>query len=312
MIASRSSLFASILSMSITAGAALAGGQQVILGVDSGNDRVSIFDANDGSLINANFIPQGSGSDYEFSTPKEALRVGNEIWVTDQLEDSIFRFDLSGNYLSTIAGGLDNIRGASLIDGVVYVANGGSNNGAPGNAVVMFAADGTPMGNFAAQGSPWDIIESNGELLVTNSSNESIDRFDFSGAFQGELVSSDGTTGIDFPQQMFQRDNGNILVGGFSTPSGVYEYDSSGNQLDLFAEGTGARAALELGNGKYMFTQGDGFFVLDPGTDTFAGIAGASGSGFSGQFLNYATIPAPGALVVLRFGALGVRRRRRR
>ena len=40
---------------------------------------------------------------YNFSTPKEAIQVGNEIWVSDQIEDAVFIFDLAGNYLGGIS-----------------------------------------------------------------------------------------------------------------------------------------------------------------------------------------------------------------
>ena len=51
---------------------------------DSGTgDRVMLFNAFDGSLIDADWITD-VGQPYVFTTPKEAAVVGNQIWVSDQ------------------------------------------------------------------------------------------------------------------------------------------------------------------------------------------------------------------------------------
>ncbi|MEM8828062.1 MAG: hypothetical protein AAGE96_01735 [Cyanobacteria bacterium P01_G01_bin.19] len=256
---------------------------------DSVRDRILLFDANDGSLVDDNFI---DGSDETglgiFTTPLNAIQVDDEIWVSDQVADSIFRFDLQGNYINRVddsdfdgdTDGLDNIRGIEFVDGLVYVSNSGDGNDAPGDGevVVVFDTEGNNLGFFDT-GDPFDIKAYNGELLITDVNRDSdggedIDRYSINGVdstFLGTFVESDGETGIDFPQQITLREsNGNVLVGGFSRPGGIYEYDSQGNQVDFFDAEDGfaniVRAAYELGNGKIIWSGGDGVIVTDPNT----------------------------------------------
>ncbi len=99
---------------------------------DSFNDSIGQYNAFDGSLINANFIVDANSAEtYDFTTPKEALQVGNEIWVTDQVADAVYIFDSNGNYLSKIGqdsmgnstGEFDNIRGLGFDGSTVFISN---------------------------------------------------------------------------------------------------------------------------------------------------------------------------------------------
>ncbi|MEL6139354.1 MAG: hypothetical protein AAFR42_18355 [Cyanobacteria bacterium J06628_6] len=144
---------------------------------DSVSDRVLLFDPEDGSLVDDNFI-NGEGL---FTTPINAIQVGEEIWVSDQVADSIFRFDLTGGLLGSIVDGLDNIRGMALVDDTVYVSNAGTTNNAPGEAVVTFDTEGNNLGFFIT-GDPYDIFAYNGELLINDinrddDGGEDIDRY---------------------------------------------------------------------------------------------------------------------------------------
>ena len=256
---------------------------------DSVSDRIVLFDAQDGSLVNDNFI---DGSDETglgiFSTPINAIQVNNEIWVSDQVADSIFRFDLQGNYIDLVndndfdgdTDGVDGIRGMEFADGLVYVSNSRDGNDAPGDGevVVVFDTEGNNLGFFDT-GDPSDIKAYNGELLITDINRDSdggedIDRYSIDGidsTFLGTFVESDGETGIDFPQQItLKESNGNVLVGGFSRPGGIYEYDSQGNQVNFFNAEDGfaniLRAGYELDNGNIIWSGGDGVVVTDPNT----------------------------------------------
>ena len=237
------------------------------------------------------------------STAKEALQVGDQIWVSDQLRDVIYRFGLDGAHLGTIGNsGLDNIRGMEVVGDQVWVTNAGSNQGAPGNSLVFIdIATTSIVGSAAANGSTWDIINYNGQLLVSDSTSENLEIYDLSGNFVSVFHDSDGLSGIDFPQQMFAKANGNVLAAGFSLPSGVYEYDSMGNSLGIVAgDGFGPRGVLQLGNGEIMWTNGAGFWVS--GGNVFGG---------SGQYLNFVTIPTPAGLALLAMGGAVATRRRR-
>ncbi len=279
--------------------------QFLVIG-DSSNDRIMTFDPFDGSLIDPDFIVDADGSPYDFATPKDAINVGNEIWVADQIADAVYRFDLSGGFIDAITTGLDNIRGMAFVNGTVYVSNSGTDNDAPGDAVVMFDTAGNNLGSFAVGngGDPFDVFAYNGELLISDIANEAIQRHDLAGNFLGTFHDSDGVSGIDFPQQLASRGD-NVLAAGFSPPAGLYEYDDAGNQIAFYDAVDDLRGVFVLGNGNILVTNTSGVWALDPDTDTATLIVG----GVSAQFINL-VVPAPSSFVLLGLGALATRRRR--
>lgn len=284
----------------VGAAVGVAQGQTYVMGVASTNDAVHLFDATTGALFQQNFIDLlAVGA----RTPKHALQVGNQIWVSDQLDDKIFRFDLSGSFIGEIGGALDNIKGMEVVGNQVWVTNAGSNNGATGNSIVFIDSTSYAItGSVATNGSLFDLINYNGQILAGNIGNESLEVYDLSGNLVSTFVSSDGISGIDFPQQLFVRGNGNVLAAGFSGPSGVFEYDVFGNSLGIVAGlDRGPRGVLELLNGDVMWTTGTGFFVGE--TEVLGGS--------SGQYLSFVVIPAPGAMALLGMGGLVAVRRRR-
>ncbi|HZW09990.1 MAG TPA: hypothetical protein VFF69_08810 [Phycisphaerales bacterium] len=276
---------------------------------DSTNDRVMLFSSFDGSLITDNFIdltPQGA------ETPINAVQVGQEIWVSDQVADSIFRYSLDGTtHLGTISGGMDNIRGIEWVGDTVYVSNSGTNNGAPGQAVVTIdvnthAVTGSFLVGDDEAGDPFDVLDYFGNLLINDIDGDDIDTFTTGGAFVSAFHESDGATGIDFPEQMTRTHMGHVLAAGFSSPSGIYEYDHMGMQVNYWDVGDGARGVHELDNGNIIFTDGDGVHVLDPNT----GLVTTTYAGVSARFIE-CVIPAPGALGLLGMAGLAAARRRR-
>lgn len=164
--------------------------QSFLMVPDSVSDRILLFDPINGSLINDNFIDGSADTGLGiFTTPLNAIQVNREIWVSDQVADAIFRFDLSGNYLGIVNDsngdgtpeGLDNVRGMEFAEGLIYVSNAGTNNGAPGEAVVVFDRAGNNLGFFNT-GDPSDIRAYNGTLLITDINSDStggedIDRY---------------------------------------------------------------------------------------------------------------------------------------
>ncbi len=309
---------ASLAALAIAAAAASVAAQvppTSLMVVNSGDDRVELYSAFDGSLIDPNFIVDANNpATFDFSTPKEAIQVGNEIWVSDQLNDFIAIFDLQGAFQATISGGLDNIRGMETLGNTVYVSNSGTNNGAPGAAIVTIdVASRSITGNFSQAGvDPFDVEVYGGNLLVTDIDavgGEGVAVFAPNGTFIEQLVSidtSNAANGVDFPQQVHAKSSDtNFLVGGFSAPAGVYEYDSNGNQVGFWAPQTGQRGVFELGNGNYLFTNGTGTFVLDPSTGTSTQVGDAD------QYAGLLAIPEPASASLLAIGALGLLRRRR-
>ena len=177
---------------------------------------------------------------------------------------------------------------------------------APGNAIV-FVDIGTAsvVGSKATNGSLFDLLNYQGNVLGSNIGNDDLEFYDSFGNYVSTFHNSDGTTGIDFPQQMYARRNGNLLAAGFSTPAGIFEYSPLGVDLGVVAgAGSGTRGILELDNGQLMWTSGSGFFV---GSNTIFAT--------SGQYLTFvdlSTIPEPGscwALLALVGAAAWWRRR---
>lgn len=253
--------------------------------MESTNDALMTFNADDGSLINAAYFP---GGDPNLSTPIEALLTPNAtVVVSDQITDQIVEYDTVGTFIRILFGNdltvLDNCRGIALTPGmnsVVATIGGGTND----DAVPEFdLATGSYLGNFIAPNStllnsPFDIIFRNSDCLVSGSSSDNIARYDLSGNYIGDLVS-----GLNFPEQIYKAPNGNILAAGFSTPSGLYIYDSNGIQLNFFGAVTGLRGVYQLGNGNYLVTNGTSVSVLDQNTGA---VLSTPVSGVSGRFIS--------------------------
>ncbi|MPZ52014.1 MAG: hypothetical protein GEU79_04650, partial [Acidimicrobiia bacterium] len=63
---------------------------------------------------------------------------------------------------------------------------------------------------------------------------------------------------IQFPEQIIEIENGNVLGAGFSSPSGVWEFDPDGDQLALYDPVTSVRGAYELPDGQILATNSGG------------------------------------------------------
>ncbi|QOJ00005.1 MAG: hypothetical protein HRU70_05690 [Phycisphaeraceae bacterium] len=250
---------------------------RVLAVIESSTDVVMLLDADTGAPINLNWIniqADYPGTTNASKTPKGIIQVGNEIWISDQLRDGVYRYTVDENapqvigFIGGTGGGMDNVRGLCHLNGKVYVANSGTQNGAPGAAIVVIdVATATIEGSFPAL-DPFDVTPApNGNLYVTDIAGDNVNEYTTSGTFVRTVHDSDGVTGVDFPQQIHRRANGNLLVAGFSAPIGVFEYDEvSGSQLNFWAVGNGNRGVWELGNGLYIYTSSQGVFTLDPAT----------------------------------------------
>ncbi len=252
--------------------------------MESTNDALMTFNADDGSLINASYFP---GGDPNLSTPIEAiLTPGATIIISDQITDQIVEFDTTGTYIRILFGNdvniLDNCRGIELRPGNTSVV-GTIGSGTNQDAVPEFdLTTGSYLGNFIAPNTaqmdgPFDIIFRNSDCLVAGQASNNIVQYDLSGNYIGAFV---GT--IAFPEQIYEANSGNVLAAGFSSPSGLYIYDSNGSQVNYFGSVTGLRGVYQLGNGNYLVTNGSGVFVLDQNTGA---VLSQPVSGVSGRFI---------------------------
>ena len=261
-------------------------GQTYFAVVESGSGKVVLLSTTDGSVVNPlwiDLVPQGA------STPIEALVVGDEVWVSDQLADAIFIYTLSDlpQYVATIRGGMDNIRGMEHIDGKVYVTNAGSGNGATANSIVRIDATSRTIDAVYPSGDFFDLISYGSNLLCSNIGLDDIEIRNLTGGLVQTLVNSDGVTGIDFPQQMIVLPDSKIAVSSFSPPDGLYIYNSDGSQHAYYdTTAGGLRGVGLLDNGSFIITNGSGIHTFDPATGGEALVVNGQG-----RFVTKVSIP---------------------
>mmetsp|Transcript_28639 Transcript_28639/g.32838 ORF Transcript_28639/g.32838 Transcript_28639/m.32838 type:complete len:532 (+) Transcript_28639:449-2044(+) len=245
--------------------------RKVVMVPDSITKRVILFDEFDGLLLDKCFI-DGYEGDVGFNRPINAIEVNDdEIWISDQNRDAIFKFTKKGVFIGIVdevvdavtglkkTNGLGNVRGIEFVGDQLYVAN----NDPLG--VIVFQ-NGKNVGMFGMNKTQ-DVLAYQDELYLSINDNnaDSISVYSVDGAnsvFQRNIAESDGVTAFDFLQQLTVRQStGTLLAGGFSTPSGIYEFALDGTVLNYFHPAK-ARAVYELGNGKLLWSE-KGMVIFD-------------------------------------------------
>jgi len=277
---------------------------------DSSGDRIMLFDAYDGSLINADWLTDAAASGWEFSTPKEAVMVGGQLWVADQIEDAVFQFDADLSYVGTITGGngktMDNVRSLGTDGSTVYVTNSA---GDFDDAVIKFDTTGSYLGFFPVEStSIFDAEPFEGDLLITDADNDRVDRYGVDGGFLSTFAD-----GLGFAEQVAILDDGSVIVANAIDSAGIeglWHYNADGS-LRAFVDtdeigGPTLRGGELLGNGSYILSTGDGIWTATPDGGGF--IFNQVFADASGQYVTF--VPEPGALALLVVGGLAVLRRR--
>lgn len=247
-------------------------GQSSILVLNSTTDIVTELSATDGSVINSSFINMSSMSP---GTIKGITQVGEKIWISDQTQDKIFVYSLTGIYESQITGNMDNIRGLNMVNGEVWVTNAGSSNGATANSVVRFSTDGAFLGNYPTIGSPFDVLDfGDGTALITSFNSDGIQKKSYDNSSNTSFVGSGVLSGLE--QINFDLD-GNLLVAAFSSnasnAAGYYRLNTSGSIINSWPfSSSSVRGIIALENGKILVSTSVAVYVLDPANGSFTSV----------------------------------------
>lgn len=240
---------------------------QVLVMTNATTDTLYAFSPIDGSVVNASLFPIAN------TTMVSAIDVGGSIWISEQVNDRVTRYDAAGNILGVIGptfpgGGLDNIRGMAFVNGLVYVTNATTANGAPGNALVVFDAAGNFVQSISTNGfanGPFSVMPFQGDLLVGGGTNANdIHRFTTAGAPVGVFHNS---TTISFVHQIALASDGNVWCAGFTT-GGVSKIDAASGAILQSFPAAGARGVFELANGNVIWTNGSGAWIYNVATAT--------------------------------------------
>lgn len=259
------------------------------------NRSVALVNSSIGYVMARDFIPF---SLYGITgVPGDAINVWRQIWVSDTTNHKIYRFSADINYPPPIygevlSGPLDQVRGMEYVkeNYTVYVCHSGTNFSAPGDQILMFDITGQPVGSFPAT-NPMDIMWSpeRGELLVTNATDDSIDRYTLTGTFLGRLVDSDGISSVDRPMQMSRNHHsGEVLVAGADAPAGLYDFDINGEETAFYPQTVGHPAGImELENdaqhGLWLFTTETGLYTYWTDADVLKTISDGESWGYANK-----------------------------
>lgn len=272
----------------------LLGTVGLILSPDSLNDRIMAFDPTTGDLVDPNFVPPDPA---HFGTPKDVIlsASGNSLLISDQIADVVYEYDLLGNFVGIFApaGGpntaiLDNIRGIALRENgnlLVTVGSGGNIH-----AVAEFDTGGNYIGTFITAGagglaSPFDVYRRPTDWLVVGSGSDEVQTFDLTtGAHISDLAPIN-----NFPQQLAEAPNDNILVANFTgSQEGIVELTPVGGLVDVYHPADAYRGVHELPNGNFLVSTSGGIHEISR-----AGAIVDTKYAGGGQFLELITLSYP-------------------
>lgn len=304
----------------LLAGSASAG--YLVVASDTG-DKLVQLSAFDGSLINDPFVDLDVAfQPISTSTkPWNAIGVGNEIWVTDESRDHVFRLTNTGDHIGAISG-IDDPAGITRVGDTVYVIETAV---ATGDRVSMIDTTMNAVtGTFPLLGRGADVHPVGNQLFVSNVDTNDIDVYDLAGNYVSTIVDGDDSIiaagDIYDPRQITTNSAGNLLVasGGSTGTTGIFEFDTTGTLINHFlldfttpgGSNNDVMGVFELGNGNYLYTQAfGGAKILDPATGVITPVAGI-GTTDDYVFIEY-IVPTPGALSVAALAGLVATRRRR-
>jgi len=236
--------------------------------------KVFAVDAQDGSLQTAGYLNLDDGP-VSSNRPYQAVLVGNELWVTDDVLSQITRWNTLGTQqLGVIDLAPHRLRGIANAFGAVWVA-GGTPGGSSNDFLLELSPAGALLASHPMPGTLGGVVALGNELLVSDQDHDDLLRVDpASGTVAGTFHDSDGVTGIDLPGGLDVLPNGHVLAAGNLDPEGAYEYDAAGNQVALHDTSIlpafpGVVGVHGVVNGDIVVSNGDGIHVLHVGAGTF-------------------------------------------
>ena len=277
-----------LVAFALLAGSASAG--QFLLIPESEADVVNMYDPFDGTFLGQfATVPLLYGTS---ATPINAvLGPDSLVYVSDQVQDAVFRFDLQGTFVDVFADssdGLDNVRGIAFrANGNLLVSH--SPSGTTSDAVAEFAPDGTRLADAVVGVDPFDVyVLDDGRLLVSDlAGTDAVRLYNADGSFVANVLT------VSFPEQT-QGDPilpGALLNAAFTT-NVVSDFDLDGTVYTQFAF-PGGRGVYRLGNGNLLATKGDGVWEMDALTGQLL----QQESTGSARFIEL--VPEPSALLLL-------------
>lgn len=240
----------------------------------SSNRGVMAFDPDTGELIDREFIPHVAFDPSSLYTPIHVLPKldGTGFLLADQVRWVITEYDLSGNFRGIFApiGGrnpevMGNIRGMAWSpDETLLVTVASADNA---GSIVELDTDGNYLGQYVPAGldelaGPWYVLFRENDLLVSANTTSAIHSF----SLDGKSANPRFLEGINWPEQMVELDNGNILVANWSgSPGpGIYEYEADGTPVGSYtAAGSSYGGVHPLGNGNILVTTSSGVYEID-------------------------------------------------
>ena len=254
---------------------------EVLLIPDRTEDAVGMYSPTDGAYIRDLVPPLTGNEPYALTTPQSAAQGPDGlIYLTDQIDDLVVRFNQDGSFESIVADasdGLDNVRGIDFRDGLLYV----SNAPAAAPAVLTFDLQGNRLADHVTGNiSPFDVLFlSNGTMMMADLVLDAVLLFDVDGG-AGQTIFV-----INFPQQVHTLQNGNFVV---AADDEIVEFEIDGDRVRSVAMMGLNRGVIELDNGHWLVAH-NGIDVFNP----FSGeIVSTSRVGGSYSKVERAMLPA--------------------
>ena len=268
----------------------------------SSNRGVMAFDAQDGTLLDPEFIPHHAYADSSLYTPNQVLPNldGTGFLVADQVRHVITEYDLDGNFQGFFAPGdgvpdfsiMQNIRGMawSPDDTLLVTVATGPN----ADSIIELDRDGNYLGRYVEQESdgmdgPWFITFRDDDMLVSANGSRSLHSF----SKDGSTVNPPFATNLNWPEQTSETEDGNVLVANWTgtsstLPAGIHEYDAAGNHVGHYLPPGNSFAGVHpLGNGNMLATTSTGVWEID----RTGAVREQEQSGGRGRFISEVRMP---------------------